>query len=933
MTTMKPALNRLILICALASASLAVQLTDILSPLDDALTEKRMEAAPRQAGGDIVFVGIDKRSLDKFGIWPWGRDIHASIIERLNEIEVAEIYLDIEFSASSNPAVDEVLARAIKDSPAVVTLPVLMQEAGPGAKNRPIEASFPIEPLSKHAWLATVNIFADTDGVIRDFPFGHFVSGQSLFSYPAMLSGVTGPVNTKFAIDFSISPHSVPTYSVVDVLEGKLGVEAFRGKKVIVGAHAIELRDSFTVPVHGVVSGALLQILAAETLSQNRALVPINGHLLTAALTLPLLLLAFLRRLRSLRTAFKALAALALLVEAAAFFVQADMARTLPTAGILLLIAGTGAGLLLQELRGLGWSLGRSRLEGSFSQQILRQVFADSTDAILLVDDTDRVIDASGRAREMFGDIADDAPPSLVLPDALRTAIRQSIADARAGRRVSARTRDLALDLAGAPRILEYHIVTSVLPLPPTVARGTIREGCVACITIRDVTERRAAEAGIERGSKFDELTGAMRRAEFLRSLHACPKDDSGKAIVIFAIKLRSFKNVNLTLGREVGDGVLQSVVRRIADCDPRLGSVARLGSDVFAVHSATGLDLHEASVISRILVAAICEPYALERFTARVGVHVGLAFHDELSGVGREVPLNNAEQALDEARKVFGNAIRSFDPASSVRQEKARRIERSLWSALDHDQIFVFYQPQVRLSDLKIIGAEALVRWRHPTMGLVSPGDFIEIAETSGFIEDLGRWVLDKACEDAAGWPDDMTIAVNVSPVQFQRGDVIADTRRALAVSGLPPHRLHLEITESFFVEGSGEIRETLHDLRMMGISLALDDFGSGFSSFGYLANFPLDKVKADQMFVRKRQLGDKNDAILKSIRMLTQELDLTMICEGIETTEQLTFLREIGCEQGQGYLFGRPQSRQDLLQAVETQMREASAHRAGRA
>jgi EAL domain-containing protein (putative c-di-GMP-specific phosphodiesterase class I) len=169
------------------------------------------------------------------------------------------------------------------------------------------------------------------------------------------------------------------------------------------------------------------------------------------------------------------------------------------------------------------------------------------------------------------------------------------------------------------------------------------------------------------------------------------------------------------------------------------------------------------------------------------------------------------------------------------------------------------------------------------------------------------------------------MTIAVNVSPVQFQRGDVIADTKRALARSGLPADRLHLEITESFFVEGSGEIRETLHDLRMMGISLALDDFGSGFSSFGYLANFPLDKVKADQMFVRKRQPGDKNDAILKSIRMLTQELDLTLICEGIETPDQLAFLREIGCEQGQGYLFGRPQSHENLLEAVARQQSEA--------
>ena len=207
--------------------------------------------------------------------------------------------------------------------------------------------------------------------------------------------------------------------------------------------------------------------------------------------------------------------------------------------------------------------------------------------------------------------------------------------------------------------------------------------------------------------------------------------------------------------------------------------------------------------------------------------------------------------------------------------------------------------------------------------MGMVSPGDFIEIAETSGFIEDLGRWVLNKACEDAVHWPEEMTVAVNVSPVQFQRGDVIAEAKNALVSAGLPAKRLHLEITESLFVEGSGEIRETLHDLRAMGVSLALDDFGSGFSSFGYLANFPLDKIKADQMFVRGLQPGDKNQAILKSIMMLARELDLPLICEGIETAQQLDFLRSIGCEQGQGYLFGKPQSQLDLLEAT---MKKAS-------
>ena len=923
---MKLKVKRLFLIAVVACVMIPIQLGGLLRPIDASLSERRMAFSPRDAGGDIVFLGIDKRSLDAVGTWPWPRDIHARIINELGDLGASEIHFDIELGVPSNPASDGVLARAIEASPVAVVLPVLLQEAGLSAEGRRIEASMPLPIFGDHAWLATVNVAPDPDGVIRRFPYGQIVNGEDLPSIPSMLSGVLGPADTEFGIDFSISPDSVAVHSVADLLAGKLGADALRGKRVVVGAHAIELRDNFVVPVHGIMSGAMLQIIAAETLSQDRALVGVSAMALAAALTILLTCAAFLPFPKSLRGALLALASTAALLEAAAFLAQAETGHVAPTAVLHLMIAGLAVGMIFQELHVLGWLLDFARLEKSFSQKLLRQVFEDSTDAILLVDEDHRILNASRRAVHLFGGRPGGRSGDggdLEIPPALLADIRRNMSDARSGHWVDPGLADLTIEVGGGIRIVEYHIVPSMLPLPARSAGGRIREGCILCVTARDVTDRREREASLVRVSKFDELTGAMRRAEFLRSLDACPQDESGKAVVVFALKLRGFKTVNLTLGRDAGDAVLRSIVQRINGCDDRLGSVARIGSDVFAVHSARPVDLNEAAEIGHVLVAAICEPYESDGSTARVGVHVGLAFHDQPLGRQTEITLNNAEHALDEARKVYGDAVRSFDPGSSTRQEKARRIERALWSALGNDQFFVAYQPQVRLSDLKIIGAEALVRWRHPTMGMVSPGDFIEIAETSGFIEDLGRWVLNKACEDAVHWPEEMTVAVNVSPVQFQRGDVIAEAKNALVSAGLPAKRLHLEITESLFVEGSAEIRETLHDLRAMGVSLALDDFGSGFSSFGYLANFPLDKIKADQMFVRGLQPGDKNQAILKSIMMLARELDLPLICEGIETAQQLDFLRSIGCEQGQGYLFGKPQSQLDLLEAT---MKKAS-------
>ena len=265
----------------------------------------------------------------------------------------------------------------------------------------------------------------------------------------------------------------------------------------------------------------------------------------------------------------------------------------------------------------------------------------------------------------------------------------------------------------------------------------------------------------------------------------------------MFALNLHRFETVNATLGRAVGDLILASVVQRLDGCDPRLSGVARLGGDTFALFTSAAVDADEAQEIARKLTAIVNEPFEVDGTTARVGAHIGLTLAHPSGRRQANAILTNAEAALDEARKIGGNAVKLFDPASFARQSRARTIERELWSALGDRQFRLVYQPQVRLSDLRLVGAEALVRWEHPALGQMSPVDFIGIAEGNGFIEELGQWVLEKACTDAAWWPADLTVAVNVSPLQFTRGDFIADAKLALRRSRLPASRLHLEITE----------------------------------------------------------------------------------------------------------------------------------------
>jgi EAL domain-containing protein (putative c-di-GMP-specific phosphodiesterase class I) len=334
------------------------------------------------------------------------------------------------------------------------------------------------------------------------------------------------------------------------------------------------------------------------------------------------------------------------------------------------------------------------------------------------------------------------------------------------------------------------------------------------------------------------------------------------------------------------------------------------LAGDTFASFTSTGVDAEEAREIAGKVIDLVNEPFEVDGATARVGAHVGLVLAHPSGRRPAGAILGDAEAALHEARKVGGNAVKAFDPASFARQGHARTIERELWGALRNRQMRVVYQPQVRLSDFRLVGAEALVRWEHPVLGLVPPVEFIGIAEANGFIEELGRWVLEKACTDAAWWPSELAVAVNVSPLQLTRGDFIADARLALQRSRLRASRLHLEITESSFLAPTEGLFEMLADIRALGVSLALDDFGTGFSSLGYLTRLPLDKIKVDRTFVQRVGAERVSQSILKSVRTLTEELGVKLICEGIETKDELDFLRRIGCDEGQGFLFGRPQS-----------------------
>ena len=429
------------------------------------------------------------------------------------------------------------------------------------------------------------------------------------------------------------------------------------------------------------------------------------------------------------------------------------------------------------------------------------------------------------------------------------------------------------------------------------------------------MTEDRAQRSELDRLARFDALTGALNREEFAARLSDhIDAGWSGGSVIAF--DLHRFRTINATLGRVVGDRLLVAVVRRVAEANLEVSAIARLGGDRFAVFTTQSTSTEEADQLADTIVSLAGAPFDLDGQIVRSGVRIGVAPREE--GDRGDTLLNKAEHALDETRLRSAPNRRTFDKTTFAKQARARHIEREYWTALAEDQLFLAYQPQVRLSDGVLFGAEALARWRHPKMGLISPAEFIAVAENSGFIEHLGRWALQTACRDAMAWPLPIPVSVNVSPMQFRRSDMVAEVESARDQSGLPAARLTLEITESIFLGSAGELDETLHRLRSLGVALSLDDFGSGFSSFGYLPRLPLDQLKLDRMFVEALDSDPYSEAVIRSVVPLCRELGLDLVCEGVETRAQRDMLAALSCDRVQGYLFGRPEPQDRFLAAM---------------
>ena len=423
-----------------------------------------------------------------------------------------------------------------------------------------------------------------------------------------------------------------------------------------------------------------------------------------------------------------------------------------------------------------------------------------------------------------------------------------------------------------------------------------------------DVTEQRRAEARITHMAHHDALTGLPNRTLFAVRLTEAIAEQArtGAGAALLCLDLDKFKLVNDTLGHPAGDALLRTVAERITACLRGEDLVARLGGDEFAVLLRDPEPATVAAIAGRI-VEALSRPVRLGGRECQIGVSIGIARLPE-HGTDSDTLLRNADLALYRAKADGGSVAHGFEAAMDSWARSRRRRETDLHEAFARGDLALAFQPVVGVRSRAIVGFEALLRWHHPVEGAISPAEFVPLAEESGLIVPIGAWVLRQACAEASLWVDPVRVAVNLSPVQFRDPGLVATVREALALSGLAPHRLELEVTESVLLAASEANVATLHALRDLGVRIAMDDFGTGYCSLSYLQKFPFDKIKIDRSFVS--QLGENahSTAIVRAVIGLGASLGIVTVAEGVETEAQFAHLREEGCEEVQGYLFGRP-------------------------
>jgi diguanylate cyclase (GGDEF)-like protein/PAS domain S-box-containing protein len=895
--------------------------------LRNALTDLRFAWEQRQASGEIVVVAIDAPSIEKIGIWPWPRRLHAELLRRLETAGVRDIVYDVDFSTPSDAASDQAFVEALERAGGSMVLPSFKQPGADGGNATAIHINRPLGQFRDHSWSAVVNVTIAPDGLVRRYPFGEKLDGQFLPSMGAVLAGQYDEKRRPFLIDFSIHAASIPKVSFVDVLRGdEATLDKLRDKKVIIGGTALELGDRFSVPNGGVISGPLLQTLAAESILQNRTLRWTSDVVTLAGLCVISLIMMFSWRRFAAGIRVIVLIGMAAAVEMIAILLQAKLPLILDTSLFHTAIAVYMAAIALDEID-------FRDLLGRIAESRFQRIAMSLGDGLVCTDRNHLITVWNPGAASIFGyDPAEmiGRPFDTICAGDAGIALRSfSISDAA----------HPGLKLPGG-KVMEFDGCRKngeVFPVEACFSGWQGTDGFQYGAILRDISVRKREAEKIRYLAEHDPLTGLANRRTLDASLAVMisAKERQPGEVALLVLGLDGFQQINDMLGHACGDLVLCAVTERLNTEAGRTAIVARLSGDEFAVAMPVAGTGETVAQLSERIALAFNAPLLAGSRQHRIKVSIGVAVYPEGGRTADEL-LANSHLAFCRAKATRRGSFVMFENA--IRQELEARLtlEAELSRAAERNEFELFYQPQVRLTDGDLTGAEALIRWRHPVRGLVSPGEFMPVVNTSSISERIAVWVLETACKQARIWEKgghNVRVGVNLSPSQLQSGDLATSVAEALEKTGLSPSLLELEVTEDILLRDEQRVLDTFVRIQELGVRIVFDDFGTGYASLSYLKKFPLDGLKIDRSFVLELLADSGDAAIVGSTIGLSRQLGLSVIAEGIENRATADLLVSMGCEEGQGYFFGRPMPAEAFESQFLTGREPATQAEAGKA
>lgn len=881
--------------------------------IDNSLVDAIYGAKQRSASESVIVVEIDAKSLKQFGIWPWPRSIIGQVINNLSDAGAGKIAIDVDYSTKSTVDQDRFLETAIENSDSIVIMPIFRQilgrESQAGNATQKFVDTYPLESLLPHVALASANIFLGEDGLVRDYFVLQDFDGNAV---PTLATSLLDALpedrdNQTITIDYSIDPASIPRISISDVLTDTFDPSIVRDRKVIIGATALELGDIKSVPVYRVLPGPVIIAMAYETMLAERSLQAVPQEINLALI----LIVSFVSLWRFEKSHWGIGAANLILgsgvLLAIAFLLQVQSVYLLDTAPIILsttliYLSSLFRGLEMQAVR-LIFQSKEIRRTGT----LMRTVVENSNDAIIVVDEDGLVLDSNPASLSLFRFTLDEMKGKhfaiLFSPD---QAGEEAQPFSEFIRRIAFSKNCVGKRSDSTDFVVDINYSTFEVDNEKRYAAF-----------LRDVTIQRQQAQLLEYQAFHDGLTGLPNREllnkRITRQIELTQK--GGSSFAFFLLDLDRFKEVNDTLGHNIGDELLQAVAIRLSDVAGNGNTVARLGGDEFAFLIRTAETQEEIRKFADLITDKLRSPFELKDVSIAVEASIGMAMYPQHGHTIKQL-LQCADVAMYSAKGKQLDYLfyESQDDTNSLRQLV---IASSLRNAIEKEELFLNYQPRVDLVTGSVCGFEALMRWDHLQYGVIPAQEFIDIAEQSGIIHVLTRLALDQAIHQASQWlkdGHDFVVGVNLSTWNLQDESLVDTVLELLAEHNLPSNRLILEVTESAVIHKQDSAIKTLKKLSTSGVRLAIDDFGTGYSSLQYVKDLPIDELKIDKSFIFDMQKERQSKSIVQAIISMAKALQFEVVAEGIESEDIAAELRELGCHSGQGYHYGRPMPVEDI-------------------